>query len=101
MEDIQAIIHHNPVVVFSKDECVYCDKLVADLEAMKVPFIKIDIIESNLRESLIAHTGCKTVPQLFIGGTFIGGYSEFSKLCGVGKIETLLAPFNIIPVIDF
>lgn len=101
MDDINAIIQGSPVVVFSKPECHYCDKLAADLRAMDIPFHKIDLNEYNLKEPLIQYTGNKLVPQLFIGGKYIGGYEEFAKLCAVNKIEALLQPFNIVPVIDF
>lgn len=97
---IEDLIQTHPVVFFSKSDCPYCVTLQNDLVNMQIPYEKI-MLTSNLRESLIELTGCKTVPQLFIGGKFVGGYKEFSTLCGTGKIEQLLSHYGITCVIDF
>jgi len=98
--DILNIVNSDPVVFFSKHECPYCDMLEADLEAMHVPFKKV-ILDNNIRDALLDLTKCKTVPQLFIGGVFKGGYKEFTALCGTGKLESLLEPFGIKIDLDF
>lgn len=100
--NLNTIISKDSVVVFSKDECHYCDKLVADLTAMCIPFQKYNLNDlTDIKDELVIMTGCKTVPQLFIGGAFIGGYQDFAKLCSVGKLEKLLQPIGITPIIDF
>lgn len=98
---LQSLIHAEPVVFFSKTDCPFCDKLADDLEAMVVPFKKVMLNEIDLKDDLVSLTACNTVPQLFIGGQFVGGYKEFSSLCGLGKIAALLKPFHIDPVLDF
>lgn len=100
--DITSIINEEPVVIFSKENCVYCVLLQKDLDSMQIPYKKVMIDNNNnIKEKLIEFTKCKTVPQLFIGGKFIGGYNDFSRICGTGRLEQLLFPFNISVNIDF
>lgn len=40
--------------------------------------------------SLRARTGWRTVPQIFIGGKFIGGYMDMAALDGKGELDRLL-----------
>lgn len=100
MEDLTALVNSQAVVFFSKDECPHCVALSNDLDSLQLPYRKV-MLESDLRESLIELTGCKTIPQLFIGGRFVGGYKEFTTLCGTGRINQLLAPFGFSAVLDF
>jgi glutaredoxin 3 len=83
------------VVFYSKDNCPYCDYLQADLEKLKIPYKKVTITSTN-RQALIEFTKCKTVPQLFIGGSFAGGYQQFVQLLTTGKLKTLLAQYDIV-----
>lgn len=96
------IISMYPVVFFSKKECPYCVHLEKDLESLEIPFQKLMLDnETHLRDMLIEFTSCKTVPQLFIGGKFVGGYKEFTTLCGTGKINSYLAPLGLSANLDF
>lgn len=99
---VEDIISEYPLIFFSKEECPFCDKLEADLLSIGLgAYYKKVMLESDLREELIELTKCKTVPQLFIGGKFVGGYKEFSILCGTGGIEKLLKPLGIEANLDF
>ena len=103
MDDLDVILNiakSDSVVFFSKDECPHCVSLENDLSSMSIPYKKV-MLESDLREKLVEYTNHKTVPQLFIGGSFIGGYSEFVRLANSGSINRLLKPLGIVPVIDF
>lgn len=102
---LKELINSAPVVFFSKDQCRYCDLLEEDLSSLHIPFKKIKI-EDKFKEELIEFTSLKTVPQLFIGGQFIGGYSEFTKLLlnpdfEKSELVKILKPLGIHPVLDF
>ena len=90
-----------PIVFFSKTDCHYCVKLEDDLISLGIKDYKKVMVTEQNRDDLIATTNCKTVPQLFIGGKYIGGYTEFSRLCATQQIDTLLEPFGIKPTYDF
>jgi glutaredoxin 3 len=44
-----------------------------------------------LREEMVRRTGRKTVPQIYIGGTHVGGYLELAELDHQGELDTMLA----------
>jgi glutaredoxin 3 len=48
--------------------------------------------EQSLRTEMIEKTGRRTVPQIFIGETHVGGYDELSELEKKGELEELLGP---------
>ena len=97
---MENILKH-PVCFFSKDDCRYCELLENDLKALHIPYEKVKVT-TKFRDNLVNHTKCKTVPQLFINGSFIGGYTEFSKLAAVQEhLEKVLKPVGITPIYDF
>jgi glutaredoxin 3 len=42
------------------------------------------------REEMMARTGRRTVPQIFIGDTHVGGFDDLSALDKAGKLDPLL-----------
>ena len=101
--NIQSIISNNTnkVFFFSKPNCIYCDKLQQQLEYLSIPYEKVLLEDSTLIQDLVIITGHRTFPQLFFGTEFIGGFSEFEKLCYTNKIEEKLMPLGIKPELDF
>ncbi len=61
--------------VYGKDDCVWCKEAVQYLKATNREYTYIDIYEPGVLEFLFAKK-LKTVPQIFIGDTLIGGYSD-------------------------
>lgn len=100
LPSLEDIIKSSPVLFFSNANCSYCDLLEEDMVSMNIPYKKV-MLETYIRNDLVSLTKCKTVPQLFIGGKFIGGYKEFSTLCGTGKIISILEQYGITPFLDF
>jgi glutaredoxin 3 len=79
------------VKVYSTDYCPYCDRAKALLRKKGVEFEDIDVTHSpEQRNFLIEATGRRTVPQIFIHGTPIGGCDELYALDRAGKLETML-----------
>jgi glutaredoxin 3 len=60
-------------------------KGVANLEK-----ILIDADPSQ-RETMMARTGRRTVPQIYIGDHHVGGYDDLAALDRAGKLDALLA----------
>lgn len=92
---INQVVEKHPVVVFSKPLCPYCHKAleVLSLAGIIKPFI-IDLsVLDNAREiqsTLLAMTGRRTVPNVFVGGKSIGGGDEVSALQAQGRLVPLL-----------
>ena len=89
----------HPVMFFSREGCKYCDKLSSELEGMNIPFSMFKVTHDEqgdeVKRQLVELTGCKTFPQLFIGGRFQGGYTEFVKSSLNGELIEVLNSVGI------
>uniref|UniRef100_A0A8C5A0U7 Thioredoxin-disulfide reductase n=1 Tax=Gadus morhua TaxID=8049 RepID=A0A8C5A0U7_GADMO len=77
---IQELIESNQVVVFSKSYCPFCVKvkdLFKDLD-VKCNVVELDLVDegTNYQELLVEMTGQKTVPNVFINKTHVGGWDK-------------------------
>lgn len=82
------------VTIYTKDYCPYCTKAKSLLERKGVnDFKEIDITHSEkLQQEMISKSGGrKTVPQIFIGSTHVGGCDDLYALEKDGKLSNLLA----------
>ena len=69
---IAEIVAAAPVVVFSAEGCPYCDEAKAELTDASIDFKEVAASDWQ-REQLTKLTGSRTVPQVFVGGEFVGG----------------------------
>lgn len=83
-----------PVVMYSTAVCPYCVRAEQLLKARGVEAIdKIRIdLDPAQRDAMIARTGRRTVPQIFIGETHVGGFDDLSALDRAGGLQPLLNP---------
>jgi glutaredoxin 3 len=80
------------VRIYTTNYCGYCHAAKALLRERKVAFEEIDCSsDPATRKWLIEQTGQRTVPQIFIGGVPVGGFSELSALDRGGKLTAILA----------
>lgn len=79
------------VTIYSADWCPYCTRAKKLLDAKGILYneINVDHVKGS-REMIIAKTGMKTIPQIFIGDYFVGGFSELSALDARGEIDKLI-----------
>lgn len=81
------------VVMYSTGVCPYCQRAEALLKARGVTDIekvRVDAEPARLQE-MVSRTGRRTVPQIFIGDTHVGGFDDLSALDREGKLAPLLA----------
>jgi glutaredoxin 3 len=80
------------VVIYSTDYCPYCRQAERFLTGKGVPFTTIDVTNDQaMRDTLVELSGGRrTVPQIFIGGAPIGGYSDMMALHTKGELDALL-----------
>ena len=80
------------VQIYGTNWCPYCFAAKDLLDAKGVPYDEIDASDPQVRADMIqrAH-GRRTVPQIFIGDTHVGGYLEIAELERRGKLDQLLA----------
>jgi glutaredoxin 3 len=80
------------VVVYSAGYCAYCDRAKALLERKAVAFTEIMVDQDpSLRAEMERRSGRRTVPQIFIGETHVGGFDEIYRLEREGRLDALLA----------
>jgi glutaredoxin 3 len=80
------------VKVYSTNYCPYCTRAKQLLKSKNIPFQEIDLTnDAGLRDKISAQTGHQTVPMIFIGEQFIGGFDDLNALSQKGELEALLA----------
>ncbi len=79
------------VVVYIKEGCPFCVRAMTLLGDKGIDFEQISVVGKDEEyEELKKRTGMQTVPQIFIGDTFIGGYQEMSAFEATGELDRLL-----------
>jgi glutaredoxin 3 len=80
------------VIVYTKDNCPYCDWAKQLLDSKNIPYtqIAVDKDPAKLQEMMTA-SGRRTVPQIFINDKSIGGFDDLSALATSGELDKLLA----------
>jgi glutaredoxin 3 len=80
------------VVMYSTQVCPYCqmaERLLKSRGVAEVEKVLIDR-EPGKREEMMTRTGRRTVPQVYIGETHVGGYDDLSALDRKGGLVPLL-----------
>jgi glutaredoxin 3 len=82
-----------PVEIYTTPICPYCHAAKRLLQNKGVAYSEIDVSrDPSLRETMIRRAkGRRTVPQIFIGDTHVGGYDDLHELDHAGKLDPLLA----------
>ncbi len=69
------------VTLYSTHFCGYCRAAKALLTDLGVPFEEVDLsADPDGRMALVERTGERTVPQIFVGETHVGGFTELRAL---------------------
>jgi glutaredoxin 3 len=79
------------ITMYSTAICPYCvqaERLLVS-KGHKVEKIGIDVSD-KLREEMIRLTGKRTVPQIYIGDHYVGGYDQLASLEKQGQLDALL-----------
>ena len=78
--------------MYTADWCPYCRRAEALLRSKRTEIDKIDVdAEPQRRKEMMARSGRRTVPQIWIGATHVGGCDELHDLEREGRLDALLA----------
>ena len=67
-------------IVWSKDQCPYCDQAKALLKSRNIEFEERNIMHGWTREQLLeAVPNARTVPQIFLDEELVGGFTELRQ----------------------
>ena len=99
--DIQAKIKEtvatNPVVLYMKGspkfpQCGFSNLATQILDACEAQYLAIDVLQDQgVREGIKVYANWPTIPQLYIGGEFVGGSDIIKAMYESGELQTLLA----------
>ncbi|MCY0387146.1 glutaredoxin 3 [Robbsia sp. Bb-Pol-6] len=83
----------NKVVMYSTQVCPYCQMAERLLKQRGVEHVEKILIDKDpaQRADMMSRTGRRTVPQIYIGETHVGGYDDLSALDRSGGLLPLLA----------
>jgi len=82
-----------PVTLYTTPFCGYCAAAKRLLAGKGVAYTEIDVSRDPARRSEMIQRsrGGRTVPQIFVGETHVGGFDEMSALDRAGRLDPLLA----------
>jgi len=82
-----------PVRIYTTPICPYCARAKALLGEKGVSYEEIDVfMDVNARKAMQEKSGgARTVPQIFVGETHVGGCDDLYALERAGKLDALLA----------
>ena len=99
---VQAVLteKEQPVVMFALQWCEFCWSVRKLFDKCGIAYRSVDLDSvqyqengwgGKIRAALNDKTGCKTIPQIFVGGEFIGGCTETFDAFKSGKLQELLS----------
>lgn len=80
------------VLMYSTGVCPYCvmaERLLKAKGVENIEKIRVDL-QPEQRAEMMQKTGRRTVPQIYIGDTHVGGFDDLSALDHAGKLDQLL-----------
>lgn len=97
-------IESSKVVMFSLEWCEFCWTLRKFFQAVGVSYRSIDLdsleyqvedLGVRMRSALSDHTGCRTIPQVFVGGEYVGGCLDVLAAYDDGRLDELFSRHKI------
>jgi cysteine synthase A len=94
-----------PLVLFALEWCEFCWSLRKLFATCGIPYRSVDLDSTayqrddrggQIRAVLAARTGSKTIPQVFVGGEFIGGCTETLDMFKDGRLQRLLGAHGVL-----
>ena len=78
--------------MYSTGVCPFCqmaERLLRSKGVSAIAKIRVDL-EPERRVEMMEKTGRRTVPQIYIGETHVGGYDDLAALDRAGRLDDLL-----------
>ncbi len=92
---IDSIVKASPVVLFMKGsplfpQCGFSSRAVSILNHLEVEFDSVDVLQDQeVRQGIKAYSDWPTIPQLYVGGEFVGGSDIMMEMYESGELATL------------
>jgi glutaredoxin 3 len=80
-----------PAVIYLTGWCPYCQRARGLLTAKGAAITEINVDDdAKFREEMVARSGRRSVPQIFIGDKHVGGCDDLTALEATGELDRLL-----------
>ena len=77
--------------VYTASYCNYCSRAIEFLEKEGLKVWVVNITDNqDEKKMLIEKTGMKTVPQIWIGESYIGGYDRMMKMASTKDLKPII-----------
>lgn len=96
MDEIKKEVEENPVLIYMKGtaeapQCGFSAASVQVLQAYGVPFKAINVLADQEKwQAVKVFSKWPTIPQIYIGGSFVGGCDILREMHAKGEIKPLL-----------
>ena len=96
LKDIEREVRENRIVVYMKGTpsfpmCGFSAATVEVLREIGVPFKAVDVLaEPEKRDGIKVYSNWPTIPQVYVGGKFIGGCDIVREMHARGELAPLL-----------
>jgi glutaredoxin 3 len=82
----------NTVTLYTTDTCPYCRNAKALLASKGINTVEINVqSDPGKFQEMLNRSGRRSVPQIFVGDTHIGGFDDLAKLDRQGGLLSILA----------
>lgn len=79
------------IEIYSTATCPYCIAAKNLLQSKGAQWTEIRVdLEPSKRAEMMNRTGRRTVPQIYIGDTHVGGFDDLNALNQAGNLDSLL-----------
>ena len=79
------------VTVYSGSFCGFCQQVTSLLERRGIRYTEVSVEDHpGLREKLLARSGRRTLPQVYVGERYVGGADEIRALDASGELTKMV-----------
>lgn len=95
-DQIKQTVTDNNVVLFMKGnasfpQCGFSGKAIQILQSLNADFVTVDVLSNDdVRQGIKEYSNWPTIPQLYIGGEFLGGSDIMTEMYEAGELKTAL-----------
>ena len=80
-----------PVTVYTSSFCGYCIRVLDLLQRRGIEYTEISVEDSpGLRDELVARSGRRSLPQVYLGERYLGDAEELAALDRSGELDRLM-----------
>ena len=96
-EEIEKEVRENPVLVYMKGtkdfpQCGFSQRVVQTLRGAGIDFQEVNVLEDPEKwQAVKTFSDWPTIPQIYIGGEFVGGGDQLAELAQSGKLTEIVA----------